>query len=123
MSRYGGGRSSSSSSSSGGAKVYVGNLGNDASKTDLERAFGHFGHLRHVWVARNPPGFAFIEFEDPRDAADAVKELDDRYMYDQCFSCHHIEMNSLVVSLKDMLMIRVFISKPCWVYKSQNSGM
>lgn len=29
-----------------------------------------------MWVARNPPGFAFIEFEIPRDAADAVRELD-----------------------------------------------
>ncbi|MEQ2278738.1 hypothetical protein AMECASPLE_002112 [Ameca splendens] len=31
-----------------------------------------------VWVARNPPGFAFVEFEDPRDATDAVRELDGR---------------------------------------------
>jgi RNA recognition motif-containing protein len=31
-----------------------------------------------VWVARNPPGFAFVEFEDPRDAEDAVRGLDGR---------------------------------------------
>ncbi len=35
-----------------------------------------YGPLRNVWVARNPPGFAFVEFEDPRDAEDAVKALD-----------------------------------------------
>lgn len=29
-----------------------------------------------VWVARKPPGFAFIEFDDPRDADDAIRELD-----------------------------------------------
>ncbi|KAJ6659930.1 hypothetical protein lerEdw1_018386 [Lerista edwardsae] len=57
-------------------KVYVGNLGNNGNKTELERAFGYYGPLRSVWVARNPPGFAFVEFEDPRDAADAVRELD-----------------------------------------------
>lgn len=28
------------------------------------------------WVARNPPGFAFVEFEDRRDAEDAVRGLD-----------------------------------------------
>ncbi|KAG3266317.1 SRSF3-like [Ictidomys tridecemlineatus] len=45
-------------------KVYVGNLGNNGNKTELERAFGYYGPLRSVWVARNPPGFAFVEFED-----------------------------------------------------------
>ncbi|KAK2103664.1 Serine/arginine-rich splicing factor 3 [Saguinus oedipus] len=59
-------------------KVYVGNLGNNGNRTELERAFGYYGPLRSVWVARNPPGFAFVEFEDPRDAADAVRELDGR---------------------------------------------
>ncbi|XP_018602420.1 serine/arginine-rich splicing factor 3-like isoform X1 [Scleropages formosus] len=59
-------------------KVYVGNLGNNGNKTELERAFGYYGPLRSVWVARSPPGFAFVEFEDPRDAADAVRELDGR---------------------------------------------
>lgn len=60
-------------------KVYVGNLGNNGNKTELERSFGYYGPLRSVWVARNPPGFAFVEFEDPRDATDAVRELDGRY--------------------------------------------
>jgi len=57
-------------------KVYVGELGNDASQTELEDAFSHYGPLRNVWVARNPPGFAFVEFEDPRDAKDSVRGLD-----------------------------------------------
>ncbi|EPQ02454.1 Serine/arginine-rich splicing factor 3 [Myotis brandtii] len=59
-------------------KVYVGNLGNKGNKTELKQAFGYYGSLRSVWVARNPPGFAFVEFEDHRDAADAVRELDGR---------------------------------------------
>jgi len=57
-------------------KVYVGNLGNNASKNELESAFNKYGPIKNVWVARNPPGFAFIEFEDPRDAEDAVRHLD-----------------------------------------------
>lgn len=31
-----------------------------------------------VWVARNPPGFAFVWFGDERDATDAVREIDGR---------------------------------------------
>jgi RNA recognition motif-containing protein len=58
------------------AKVYVGNLSTGAGKGELERAFGYYGSLRTVWIARNPPGFAFVEFEDTRDAEDAVRGLD-----------------------------------------------
>lgn len=57
-------------------KVYVGNLGNNGSKKELEREFERFGRLHDVWVARNPPGFAFVEFEEFRDAEDACKSLD-----------------------------------------------
>ena len=57
-------------------KVWIGNLGSSASKHEIESAFSKYGPLRNVWVARNPPGFAFVEFEDPRDAEDAVRGLD-----------------------------------------------
>lgn len=59
-------------------KVYVGDLGNSARKNELEDAFSYYGPLRNVWIARNPPGFAFVEFEDTRDAEDAVRGLDGR---------------------------------------------
>ncbi|KAL7646655.1 UNVERIFIED_CONTAM: hypothetical protein RMT77_001906 [Armadillidium vulgare] len=59
-------------------KVYVGDLGSGASKQELEDVFSYYGRLRNVWVARNPPGFAFVEFEDSRDAEDAVRGLDGR---------------------------------------------
>ncbi|KAH9424463.1 hypothetical protein DERP_004648 [Dermatophagoides pteronyssinus] len=57
-------------------KVYVGNLQDNCLKTDVENAFSKFGPLKNVWVARNPPGFAFVEFEDSRDAEDSVRALD-----------------------------------------------
>jgi len=44
-------------------KVYVGNLGNNGNKYDIESAFSKYGPLKNVWVARNPPGFAFVEYE------------------------------------------------------------
>lgn len=56
-------------------KVYVGNLGSNASKDEVESTFKKYGPLKNVWIARNPPGFAFIEFDDPRDAEDAVRGL------------------------------------------------
>lgn len=59
-----------------GCKVYIGNLAEGASKADIEGAFSKYGPLRNVWVARNPPGFAFVEFEDGRDAEDACRHLD-----------------------------------------------
>lgn len=57
-------------------KVYVGNLGSTASKDDIEKVFEKFGSLEKVWVARNPPGFAFVEFKDARDAEESVRSLD-----------------------------------------------
>lgn len=33
-------------------------------------------HTRVHRIARKPPGFAFIEFDDSRDADDAVRKLD-----------------------------------------------
>jgi RNA recognition motif-containing protein len=59
-----------------GCKVYVGNLSEGASKADIEGAFAKYGPLLNCWVARNPPGFAFVEFEDGRDAENACKHLD-----------------------------------------------
>lgn len=38
------------------ARVYVGDLGSDGSKPELEKEFEQFGSLKSVWVARNPPG-------------------------------------------------------------------
>ncbi|KAG7283287.1 hypothetical protein CRUP_005029 [Coryphaenoides rupestris] len=72
-------------------KVYVGNLGNNGNKTELERAFGYYGPLRSVWVARNPPGFAFVEFEDARDANDSVRELDGREAFQEPWSSTFME--------------------------------
>lgn len=57
-------------------KIYIGGLPNDANKFDIEDAFARIGRVTDVWVARSPPGFAFLEMEDKRDAEDACRELD-----------------------------------------------
>ncbi|XP_054791750.1 serine/arginine-rich splicing factor RSZ22-like [Prosopis cineraria] len=57
-------------------RVYVGNLDSRVTERDLEDEFRVFGVIRSVWVARRPPGYAFIDFDDRRDAQDAIRELD-----------------------------------------------
>ncbi|KAF8373307.1 rsp-6 [Pristionchus pacificus] len=59
-----------------GGKVYIGGLPPDATSEEIEDAFSRYGRIFKVWVARRPPGFAFVEFEDERDAEDAVKGMD-----------------------------------------------
>lgn len=58
--------------------IHIGNLHNDANKRDLEYEFDRYGRIRSMWIARSPPGFAFIEFEDQRDAEDAIRDMDGR---------------------------------------------
>ncbi|XP_061371399.1 serine/arginine-rich splicing factor RSZ21 isoform X1 [Gastrolobium bilobum] len=58
------------------SRIYVGNLDPRVSERDLEDEFRLYGVLRSVWVARRPPGYAFIEFDDRRDALDAIHALD-----------------------------------------------
>ncbi|KAK7260770.1 hypothetical protein RIF29_27067 [Crotalaria pallida] len=58
------------------SRVYVGNLDSRVTERELEDEFRVFGVIRSVWVARRPPGYAFIDFDDRRDAQDAIRELD-----------------------------------------------
>ncbi|KAL8503161.1 hypothetical protein ACS0TY_022053 [Phlomoides rotata] len=58
------------------SRVYDANLDPRVSERELGDEFRAFGVIRSVWVARRPPGYAFIDFDDSRDAQDAIKELD-----------------------------------------------
>lgn len=58
-----------------GTRVYVGGLSDGVKKEDLESEFEKFGKLNSVWVAFNPPGFAFIEFSSHSDAETACDNL------------------------------------------------
>ena len=57
-------------------QIFIGGLRDDANRYDIEDVFVKYGPVRDVWVARKPPGFAFVEMEDPRDAEDAARGLD-----------------------------------------------
>jgi len=62
----------------GGYRVFCGDLGSRTNKYELEKEFDSFGPLVDCWVARNPPGFAFIVYKRADDAERAVDELDGR---------------------------------------------
>lgn len=53
-------------------------VGSRTNKFELEKEFDSFGPLVDCWVARNPPGFAFIVYKHADDAERAVEELDGR---------------------------------------------
>jgi len=70
-----------------GCKLYVGNLSFDTDEQRLEAKFGKFGRITDVYIpldgapgesGAKPKGFAFVSFDDPRDANDAMQSLDGR---------------------------------------------
>ena len=56
-----------------GQRVYVGNISDDCRERDVEKFFKGYGRLREISLKN---GYGFVEFEDYRDADDAVHDLD-----------------------------------------------
>uniref|UniRef100_A0A1B6EYE6 RRM domain-containing protein n=1 Tax=Cuerna arida TaxID=1464854 RepID=A0A1B6EYE6_9HEMI len=55
-----------------GSRVYVGGLPYGVRERDLERFFKGYGRTRDILLKN---GYGFVEFDDHRDADDAVYEL------------------------------------------------
>jgi RNA recognition motif-containing protein len=63
-----------------GRKLYVGNLTYDATSSDLEALFGHFGAVQSAQVITDretgrSKGFGFVEMENESDAMAAIDGL------------------------------------------------
>ncbi|XP_006658109.1 serine/arginine-rich-splicing factor SR34 [Oryza brachyantha] len=58
--------------------IYVGNLPGDIREREVEDLFYKYGRIVDIdlKIPPRPPGFAFVEFEDPRDAEDAIHGRD-----------------------------------------------
>ena len=58
--------------------VYCGNLPGDIRRSEVEDLFYKFGRIVDIDLKTptRPPSFAFIEFDHPRDADDAVRGRD-----------------------------------------------
>ncbi|AEE28400.1 SERINE-ARGININE PROTEIN 30 [Arabidopsis thaliana] len=65
--------------------IYVGNLPGDIRKCEVEDLFYKYGPIVDIdlKIPPRPPGYAFVEFEDPRDADDAIYGRDG-YDFDGC---------------------------------------
>uniref|UniRef100_A0A914VG99 RRM domain-containing protein n=1 Tax=Plectus sambesii TaxID=2011161 RepID=A0A914VG99_9BILA len=61
--------------------LYVRNISDWTRQDDLRYVFEKYGVVRDIYIpldyyTRRPRGFAYVEFEDARDADDAMRDLD-----------------------------------------------
>ena len=42
-------------------KIFVGGLGEEGTRIELEDSFSKFGPIKNIWLAKAPPSFAYIE--------------------------------------------------------------
>ena len=82
------------------SKVYVGNLGAEPlAESDIEEEFEEFGEINSIFVARNPPGFAYVDFDDERDAKGKKLffTIDFKYrLYDRLYFNPILNLNFLI---------------------------
>ncbi|KAK2185751.1 hypothetical protein NP493_223g01004 [Ridgeia piscesae] len=55
-----------------GTRVYIGRLSYHVRERDIEKFFRGYGRIREIMLKN---GYGFVEFDDQRDADDAVYEL------------------------------------------------
>jgi arginine/serine-rich splicing factor 7 len=59
-----------------GYRLHVSPLNPRTSRRDIEKLFSKFGTINEVWMATNPPCFAFVNFKHRVDAEDAIQAMD-----------------------------------------------
>merc|ERR1719183_368874 len=63
--------------------VYVKGIPRDARSREIEDIFRKYGEIRDVYIpldynTKESRGFCYVEFQDERDAEDAIHEMNDR---------------------------------------------
>lgn len=69
-----------------GTRVFIGRLSNSATERDVERFFKGYGKIHDIVFKT---GFGFVEFDDPRDADDAVYDLNGRTLCGERVTIEH----------------------------------
>merc|ERR1711976_16931 len=69
-----------------GTRVYIGRLSYHVRERDIERFFKGYGRIREILLKN---GYGFVEFDDYRDADDAVYELNGKELCGERISIEH----------------------------------
>ncbi|XP_015926229.1 serine-arginine protein 55 isoform X2 [Parasteatoda tepidariorum] len=67
-------------------RIYIGRLSYEVRERDLERFFKGYGKIREILIKN---GFGFVEFDDYRDADDAVYELNGKELLGERVTIEH----------------------------------
>ena len=59
-------------------RIHISDLHASVTQYDIEKTFMKFGEITEVWTAKSPPCFAFCVFKDQKDAATAVREMNNK---------------------------------------------
>lgn len=108
-----------------GSRVYVGGLPYGTRERDLEKFFKGYGRTRDILIKN---GYGFVEFEDYRDADDAVYELNGKELLGER-SVELFIFSSLSTSVNDFHWVMLIYSVPmstnkqgrCWTSKGDGS--
>ena len=60
-------------------QLYVGNLSAEGDEKSIKALFGHYGNVREVLMKN---GYAFVEFDNPVSADDAMRDLNGEWRTD-----------------------------------------
>ena len=82
---------------SGSCRVFVGRLSYRARESDVERFFRGFGKIREINLKN---GYGFVEFDDPRDADDAVYEMNNRDLCGERVTVEHARFENCLIYRK-----------------------
>ncbi|KAE8587424.1 hypothetical protein XENTR_v10021967 [Xenopus tropicalis] len=69
-----------------GCRVFIGRLSPHARERDVEKFFKGYGRIREINLKN---GFGFVEFDDHRDADDAVYELNGKVLCNERVTIEH----------------------------------